>query len=193
MPALAGVTVMISMIMLGSLRLAREREAGTWEALLAMPLSSTEILLGTLLPLAALGALQGGSVLAISVALFDLPVHGSMAALVLLLPLFAAAHLMLGYAISARAASQLAALQGAVAIYLPAMLLSGFLYPFETLPHWAQVIGNGFALTHFIAAAQDATLRGAGAADVLSHGIPILAFLAAAAAVAVLAQPRRLD
>lgn len=193
LPSLIGVTVMIGMIMLGSLSLAREREGGTWEALLVMPVRPIEALLGKLLPYAALGTLQGFSVLAIGIALFDLPARGSVAALALLLPLFAAAHLVLGYAISARAATQLAALQGAVAFYLPAMLLSGFLYPFETLPHWARVIGNCFPLTHFIAAAQGAMLRGARAGEVLTHGAPILAFLAVATGLALFAHARRLD
>ncbi len=193
LPALIGVTVMIGMIMLGSLSLAREREGGTWEALLAMPVSATEALLGKLLPYAVLGSVQGASVLAIGVALFDLPARGSVAALVLLLPLFAAAHLVLGYAISARATTQLAALQGAVAFYLPAMLLSGFLYPFETLPPWAQAIGNCFPLTHFISAAQGAMLRGAGAGQVLACSAPMVAFLALATALALLTHARRLD
>ena len=193
LPSLIGVTVMISMMMLGSLSLAREREGGTWEALLVMPVSGAEALLGKLLPYVALGTVQGVSVLAIGIALFDLPARGSVAALILLLPLFAAAHLVLGYAISARAATQLAALQGAVAFYLPAMLLSGFLYPFETLPHWARVIGNCFPLTHFIAAAQGTMLRGSGAEEVLGCGAPIMAFLAVAAALALFGHARRLD
>lgn len=193
LPALAGVTVMISMIMLGSLSLARERETGTWEALLTMPVTALEAMLGKLLPYAALGTVQGISVLAIGIALFDLPARGSVAALALLLPLFAAAHLVMGYAISARAATQLAALQGAVAFYLPAMLLSGFLYPFETLPQWARIIGNIFPLSHFIAAAEDAMLRGAGASAVLAHGAPILAFLTVVAALSLLVRGLRLD
>ncbi len=193
LPSLIGVTVMISMIMLGSLSLAREREGGTWEALLIMPVSAVEALLGKLLPYVGLGTVQGVSVLAIGVLLFDLPMRGSVATLTLLLPLFAAAHLVLGYAISARAATQLAALQGAVAFYLPAMLLSGFLYPFETLPHWARVIGACFPLRHFIAAADDALLRGVGGMAVLGYGVPILAFLAVAIALSVWSQARRLD
>ena len=77
--------------------------------------------------------------------------------------------------------------------YLPAMLLSGFLYPFETLPHWARVIGNCFPLTHFIAAAQGAMLRGADAGQVLASGAPILIFLAGVTALALFAHERRLD
>lgn len=193
LPGLIGVTVMIGMIMLGTLSLAREREGGTWEALLILPVRPVEALIGKLLPYVVIGTFQGIAVLAIAVALFDLPARGSISALILLLPLFAAAHLLLGYAISARAATQLAALQGAVAFYLPALLLSGFLYPFETLPRWAQVIGQLFPLTHFIRAARAATLRGAAAPAVLIEGLPILAFLALAGLAALALQSRRLD
>jgi ABC-2 type transport system permease protein len=193
LPSLIGVTVMISMIMLGSLSLARERETGTWESLLAMPVRPVAVLAGKLLPYALIGTLQGALVLAAGVVLFDLPMRGSVAALLALLPLFAAAHLAVGYAIAARAPTQLAALQGAVAFYLPAMLLSGFLYPFAALPGWARTIGNVFPLTHFIQAAQGALLRGDTATTTLAYATPIAAFLVVMIAAALLAHARRLD
>jgi ABC-2 type transport system permease protein len=193
LPALIGVTVMISMIMLGTLSLAREREGGTWEALLAMPISAAETLLGKLLPYTAIGTAQGIVVLVAGILLFDLPTRGSVATLIFVLPFFAAAHLVLGYAIAARAATQIAALQGAVAFYLPAMLLSGFLYPFETLPLWARIVGNLFPLTQFIKVAQGALLRGDGAVDIFNTAWPIFVFLTGVTAVALVAHARRLD
>lgn len=193
LPSLIGVTTMISMIMLGTLSLAREREGGTWETLLILPIGPAEALAGKLLPYAAIGTLQGMLVLIAGIVLFELPVRGSIGALVAILPLFVTAHLVLGYAIAARAATQLAALQGAVAFYLPAMLLSGFLYPFQTLPSWAQVMGSVFPLTHFIRAAQGALLRGSGTIEVLAHGLPILGFLLAGLAIALASHARRLD
>ena len=192
LPSLIGVTVMISMIMLGALSLAREREAGTWEVLLGLPIGAAEAMIGKLAPYVVIGSAEGGLVLLAGVMLFDVPTRGSVVALVALLPLFAAAHLVLGYAISARAKTQLAALQGAVAFYLPAMLLSGFLYPFEILPAWARAIGEAFPLTHFIRAAQEALLRGGGAAQVAAHAWPMLGVLAAGAA-GLLAHAKRLD
>lgn len=193
LPGLIGVTVMIAMIMLGSLSLAREREGGTWEALLILPLGRGEVLLGKLLPYVAIGSVQGLAVMAVGVWLFDLPVRGNALALAAILPLFAAAHLVLGYAIAARARTQLAALQGAVAFYLPAMLLSGFLYPFATLPGWAQAIGNLFPLTHFIRAATGVLLRGEGWAEVLAQAWPIAVFTGIAAVIATIFQARTLD
>ncbi len=193
MPSLVGVTVMIAMIILGTLGIARERESGTWEALEALPLSRFDILAGKMLPGVAIGTVQGCLVLGITIALFGVPARGSVVALLALLPLFAAAHIALGFALSLRASAQIDALQGAIAFYLPAMLLSGFLYPFATLPGWAQVIGNIFPLTHFIRAAQGALLHGDNAFSVLVHGLPIAAFLVAASVLALLMPQRQVD
>jgi ABC-2 type transport system permease protein len=191
LPSLIGVTVMISMVMLGSLSVARERETGSWEGLIALPLRAGEILAGKIMPYVAIGTMQGVLVLTAGLWLFDLPARGSVAALIALLPLFAAAHFVLGYLISTRAGTQLAALQGAVAFYLPAMLLSGFLYPFDTLPGWARVIGTAFPLAHFIRAAQAALLQARGADIVLLHGLPMLAFLGVGVAAILLVPARR--
>jgi ABC-2 type transport system permease protein len=193
LPALIGVTMMISMVMLGCLSLAREREGGTWETLLSLPGSRAALMAGKALPYVVLGSLQGLLVLAIGIGVFALPVRGAVWVLLLLLPLFAAAHFLIGYAISARARTQVAALQGAVAFYLPAMLLSGFLYPFETLPGWAQQIGLIFPLTHMIRAARGALLRGTDAADVAADGWPIVAILAVAVAAGLWLQGRNID
>lgn len=193
LPALIGVVMMIAMTMLGTLSLAREREIGTWEALVALPVSPTALLAGKVAPYVVIGTLQGVAVLTLAILLFDLPHIGSIAALIALMPLFAAAHLVLGHALAARARSQLSALQGAIAFYLPSMLLSGFLYPVATLPGWARAIGSLFPLTHFIRAARSATLQGGDAADVLRHGVPIALFLAAAFLLARAVQRLRID
>ncbi|RUN76967.1 ABC transporter permease [Sphingomonas sp. TF3] len=193
LPALIGTIMMISMLMLGALSLARERELGTWEALAALPIGRLPLLLGKVVPLAVIGSLQGVIVLAASIWLFALPVRGNMFAFLALFPLFAAAHLMLGQALAARARTQLAALQGAVAFYLPAMLLSGFLYPFSTLPLWAQRLGEIFPLTHFVRAARGATLRGQDGWTILSQGAPIGTFLLVVLAISLMQQRTRLD
>ncbi len=124
---------------------------------------------------------------------FDSAVRGNVFALVAILPLFAAAHFVLGYVIAARARTQLEALEGAVAFYLPAMLLSGFLYPFAALPGWAQAIGNVFPLTHFIRAASGVMLRGDGWSDAVTHALPIAAFVVVATVAAAFFQSRAIE
>ncbi|EGD57487.1 putative ABC-2 transporter, membrane + ATP binding component [Novosphingobium nitrogenifigens DSM 19370] len=191
LPALVGVAVMIAMVLLGCLSLSREREAGTWETLMALPTGPCAIVLGKLVPHMALGTVQGILVLAGAVLVFDVPVRGPIWAIVLLLPFFAAAHFLTGFALAARARTQVAALQGAVGFYLPALLLSGFLYPFATLPGWAQAIGRLLPLTPFIAAARDVLVRGRGWHVAGQALVPIASFAVAAGLIAVLLQVKR--
>ena len=187
LPSLSGVVVMIATLMLGCLGVAREREGGTWETLRTMPLGSLTLIIGKLVPGTVIGALQGLAVVALARWLFAVPLPANALWLVaVILPLFAAAHLALGLAISMRAKTQLAALQGAVAFYLPAMLLSGFLYPVETMPRWAQVLGSVFPLTHYVRAARLALLQAGEAGAILSAAWPIAAFLVLAVLLAAL-------
>lgn len=190
LPALVGVIVMIAMIMLGSISVARERESGMWETLRSLPIHPVEALIGKAVPYTVIGTAQGALVLAGGCWLFDLPVTAGAVGVLMLLPVFAAAHFILGYLISTRAATQLAALQGAIGFYLPAMLLSGFLYPFETLPRWAQRLGELFPLTHFIRAAHAGILQDRPVAAVLAAGAPIVGVLGLAL-LAALAVSRR--
>jgi len=193
LPALIGVTVMIAMVMLGTLSVARERETGTWESGHALPLGRGERLVGQTVPYAVIGTMQGILVLAAGHLLFGLPFGSGLPAICLLLPWFAAAHVVLGQAIAARATGQIEALQGVVAFYLPAMLLSGFLYPFASLPRWAQAVGSVFPLTHFIRIARAAVLRNESWPTLLAHGAPILGFLVLASMVALVGAKQRLD
>lgn len=192
-PGLAGVVVMIGTLMLGALTLVRERERGTWEALLATPVGAGEAMAGKLAPYVALGTAQAAVVIGVGRLLFDVPVTGSLAALLIATPLYAAAHLVLGFALSAIAASQMQAVQAAVVFYLPSMLLSGFMFPFQGLPAWARFIGEILPLTHFVRAARGALLRGDGAGAIAAEMLPVALFAAGAAAVALLAYRRRLD
>ena len=192
-PGLAGVIVMISMLMLGALTLVRERERGSWETLLATPVDAADALVGKLAPYLVIGTLQAAVVIGIARILFDLPVRGDLAALLVAAPLYAAAHLALGFAFSAVAESQMQAIQGAVFFYLPSMLLSGFMFPFDGMPAWARAIGNALPLTHFVRAARGVLLRGEGAAFVAHEMWPVALFALVATGAALVAYRRRLD
>jgi ABC-2 type transport system permease protein len=192
-PGLAGVVVMISMLMLGALTLVRERERGTWETLLATPVDALDALVGKLSPYVVIGALQAVVVIAVARLLFHLPLTGSLSALLLALPVYAAAHLVLGFAFSALAESQLQALQGAVFFYLPSMLLSGFMFPYQGMPTWARMIGETLPLTHFVRAARAVLLKGADAALVVAEMVPVMLFALLATVAALVAYRRRID
>jgi ABC-2 type transport system permease protein len=192
-PGLAGVIVMISMLLLGALTLVRERERGTWETLLATPVDAADALVGKLAPYVAIGTLQVALVIGLAHWWFALPARGSVMALLAAAPLYAAAHLVLGFAFSAVAGSQMQAVQGAVFFYLPSMLLSGFMFPIDGMPVWARAIGEVLPLTHFVRAARGVLLRGDGAGAVAAGMLPVAAFAMVATAVALLAYRRRLD
>ena len=193
MPGLTGVVVMISMLLLGALTLVRERERGSWETLLATPVDGVDALVGKLAPYVLLGPVQAVVVIGVARVLFAVPVTGNLWALLLAVPVYAAAHLLLGFALSAWAESQLQAIQGAVLFYLPAMLLSGFMFPFQGMPAWARAIGEALPLTHFVRATRGVLLKGAGASHVVGEMWPVALFALLAAVVALAAYRRRLD
>jgi ABC-2 type transport system permease protein len=161
-PGLIGVIVMITTLLLGSLALVRERESGAWQNLCVAPLRASDVLVGKLIPLLGLAVCQTLLVLLLAHWLFELPIRGSILALLLASMLFASAHLALGFLISLLVVNQLQAIQAAVFFYLPSMLLSGFMFPFEGMPVWAQRLAETLPLTHFVRVARGVLLRGEG-------------------------------
>jgi ABC-2 type transport system permease protein len=192
-PGLVGVIVMISMLMLGALTLVRERERGSWESLLVTPVDALDALVGKLSPYVVVGAMQGAVVVGLAQLLFDLQVKSGLWALLAAAPVYASANLILGFAFSALAESQMQAMQGAVFFYLPSMLLSGFMFPFQGMPSWARAIGEVLPLTHFVRAARGVLLKGQGAVVVAQEMWPVALFGLLAAALALTAYRRRLD
>ena len=192
-PALVGVIVMISMLMLGALAQVRERERGTWEALLATPVDGLDAFVGKLAPYMVIGSIQAVIVLVLARLLFALPVTAGVAALLVAIPLYAAGNLAFGFAISTLARNQAQAIQGAVVFYLPSMLLSGFMFPFEGMPPWARFLGNLLPLTHFIRATRGVLLRGEGIALVVREMSPIALFTLVALAAALACFRIRID
>jgi ABC-2 type transport system permease protein len=192
-PGLVGVVVMISMLFLGAMSLVRERERGTWESLLATPIRAAEALVGKLAPYLVIGVTETALLLVLVHGLFGVPLPAASLALVAAAPLFAGSYLLLGFVFSALAQTQLQAVQGAVGVYLPSLLLSGFLFPFSGMPQWAKWVGEALPLTHYLRASREILLRQAPAQSVLSHLEPIVAFTAVTVVVAVLAFRRRFD
>lgn len=192
-PGLIGVVVMISMLMLGALTLVRERERGSWETLLVTPVTALEVLIGKLSPYIIIGTAQAGVVVGVARWLFDLPITGNLWALLVAVPIYAAAHLVLGFVFSALAASQLQAMQGAVFFYLPSMLLSGFMFPFQGMPTWARTVGEILPLTHFVRTARGVLLKGEGGAFVVAEMAPVALFALVATTIALAVYRQRIN
>jgi ABC-2 type transport system permease protein len=161
-PGLMGVVLTMTLVLITGLAITRERERGTMENLLAMPLRPTEVLLGKITPYIFVGYIQVTLILLAAGYLFDVPIHGNLALLLLASLFFIAANLAMGITFSTIAKNQLQAMQMSVFVFLPSILLSGFLFPFRGMPAWAQVIGEILPITHFIRIARGVMLKGIG-------------------------------
>ena len=138
-PGLLGVILQMTMVMMTSMALTRETERGTMENLLAMPSTATEVMLSKILPYLAVGAVQVTVVLLAARGLFAVPFVGRLSVLIAAVFVFVLALVLLGYAISSFARTQMQAMQLTFFFFLPSILLSGFMFPFRGMPGWAQV------------------------------------------------------
>lgn len=192
-PGLIGVILTMTMVMMTSLAMTRERERGTMENLLATPARPIEVMLGKIVPYILIGYVQVVVIMAAARLLFDVPMVGSVALLSAVLVLFIAANLAVGFTFSTIARNQLQAMQLTFFFFLPSMLLTGFMFPFRGMPGWAQAIGEALPLTHFLRVVRGILLKGNDAAQILPELWPIALFMAVAGAVALARYRQTLD
>jgi ABC-2 type transport system permease protein len=167
-PGLIGVILTMTMVMLTAMAIARERERGTLEQLIVSPVRRVELVIGKILPYTLIGYAQMSLILLAGRLVFDVPLVGSLQLLYALSFLFIAANLALGLFFSTLAKTQQQAMQMSFFFLLPNILLSGFMFPFESMPRPAQVISQGLPLTHFLRIVRGVTLKGASFGD-LGH------------------------
>jgi ABC-2 type transport system permease protein len=177
------------MVMLTAMAIARERERGTLEQLIVSPVRRVELVLGKILPYIVIGYVQMSLILLAGRLVFDVPLLGSLRLLYALAFVFIGANLALGLFFSTLAKTQQQAMQMSFFFLLPNILLSGFMFPFESMPRPAQVVAQALPLTHFLRIVRGITLKGARFADI-SHE---LVWLAAIFGVLVLLSSLRFD
>jgi ABC-2 type transport system permease protein len=165
-PGLMGVILTMTMVMITGLAITRERERGTMENLLSMPTRPSEVLIGKIIPYIFVGYIQVAVILIAAYVLFHVPMQGSITLLLLVALVFIAANLAMGITFSTIAKNQLQAVQMTFFVFLPSILLSGFMFPFRGMPYWAQVLGEFFPLTHFLRIVRGILLKGNGITDV---------------------------
>jgi ABC-2 type transport system permease protein len=188
-----GVVLTMTMVIMTALGMTRERERGTMEALLAMPVRPVEVMLGKILPYIAIGYVQVVLILSAARFLFGVPIVGSLVLLSLVLVVFITANLAVGFTFSTIAKNQLQAMQMAFFFFLPSILLSGFMFPFRGMPDWAQTIGEILPLTHFLRIVRGILLKGNGLAEIAPNLWPLAAFVVVAMLVALARYRRTLD
>ena len=192
-PGLICIVLTISTLLITTLSITRERERGTMENLLAMPVRPIEVMVAKIVPYIAVGYIQVLLILAISAVVFQLPVRGSLALLMLALGLFIASNLALGLTFSTLATNQMQAIQMAQFMLLPSFLLSGFMFPFRGMPMWAQWAGELFPVTHALRITRGVLLKGNGVGDIAHELWPIAAFTLAVTALAIWSYRETLD
>ena len=192
-PGLVGTILTMTMLIFTALSVTREIERGTMESLLSMPITPVEVMLGKIVPYVLVGFIQAILIIGIGVLLFGVPVRGNLALLALLSTLFITTNLSIGYTFSTIAQNQLQAMQMSIMFFLPSILLSGFMFPFAGMPVWAQYIGEGLPLTHYLRIVRAIMLKGATLPNLRYDSIALLALMLLAMIIAVMRFRRTLD
>jgi ABC-2 type transport system permease protein len=192
-PGLMGVILTMTMVMMTGLAMTRERERGTMENLLATPAQPLEVMTGKIVPYIFIGLIQSTLILLAARYLFFVPFVGSLTVLYVVALLFIAANLTVGITLSSLAQNQLQAMQLTFFYFLPTMLLSGFMFPFQGMPAWARAIGEVMPATHFMRLVRGILLKGNAWADLWPNIWPLIVFTVVVMAFAVIFYRKTLD
>ena len=192
-PGLMGVILTLTLVMMTGLAITRERERGTMENLLAMPVRPLEVMTGKIVPYIAIGLIQATIILVAARYVFGVPFLGSVTALYAASLLFIACNLTVGITLSSLAGNQLQAMQLTFFYFLPNLLLSGFMFPFRGMPEWAQAIGSVLPLTHYNRLVRGILLKGNDWPDLWPSLWPLMVFALVVMTVAVRFYRRTLD
>lgn len=192
-PGLIGIILTMTMMMFTAVAIVRERERGNLELLINTPVTSAELMIGKVLPYIAIGLLQLALILAVGRLLFTVPIVGSIINLYFSAAFFIAANLALGLFVSTAVKTQFQAMQATVFLLMPSILLSGFMFPFDGMPRFAQYLGEALPITHFIRLTRGIMLRGASPAELQGELIFLGVFTLIAMIAAALRFSKRLD
>ncbi len=192
-PGLIGIILHLTLVLFTAIAIVRERERGTLELLITTPVRTSEVMLGKILPYVVIGMLQVTIILAVSSWLFDIPMRGSLADLYLASGLFILAALALGLTVSTLAQNQFQAMQLTVFTFLPSILLSGFMFPFDGMPEVAQWLAEAIPLTHFVRLSRGVLVRGTELASMPMDIAAMAVFFVLLMTIAIARFRKRLD
>ncbi len=192
-PGLCGVILTLTMVLFTSIAIVRERERGNLELLITTPVQSLELMIGKIVPYVLIGYVQISIILLLGMGLFNVPVRGSLVDFYIGAGVFVVSVLSLGLLISTIAETQFQAFQVTFMSFLPQLLLSGFMFPFEGMPRAAQYLAELFPLTHFLRVVRGVVLRDAELAVLTPELWPLAAFFVVVMTAATLRFRKRLD
>jgi len=192
-PALMGVILTMTMVLITAVAITRERERGTLEYLLVTPVRPFEVMVGKIVPYILVGYIQVTLILLAADLLFHVPMEGSLPLLYGLILFFIGANLSMGILFSTIARNQMQAFQMSFFFFLPSILLSGFMFPFRGMPVWAQWIGEALPLTHFLRMVRGLLLKDNGLLELLPNVWPLLLFMLIVMTIALKRYRQTLD
>lgn len=193
-PGLIALVVTIVSAMMTAIAITREKELGTMEMLLVSPLRPATIVLGKVVPYAALGFLNIAIVLGAARVVFDVPVRGSVALLLAQCALYVVTTLALGIVISTGARTQRTAMLAALGgLLLPTIMLSGFIFPIDSLPTPLKAVSNIVPARWFLVIVRGIMLKGSGMAVLWEETLVLAGLTTALLAVGIKRLSVRLD
>jgi ABC-2 type transport system permease protein len=192
-PGIMGVILSMTLVLMTGLAITRERERGTMENLLAMPISPLEVMSGKMVPYIFIGLIQVSIIVLAAALMFHVPFEGSLITFYCAALFFIAGNLTVGISLSSLAQNQLQAMQLTMFYFLPNILLSGFMFPFQGMPFWARCIGEALPLTHFNRLVRGIMLKGNGWPDLWTDTWPIALFIVLVMFVALRFYRKTLD
>lgn len=192
-PGIMGVILTMTMVMITSMAIVRERENGTLEQLIVTPLKPYELMIGKITPYIVIGYVQATIALLIGIIIFDLPVRGNLLLLYGLTSLFIIASLSLGVLISNLAKTQMQAMQMSLFIFLPSILLSGFMFPRDAMPSLFYWLGQLLPLTYYLEILRGILLKGNGISLLWGQIFALLLFISATLGISIKKFTKTLD
>jgi ABC-2 type transport system permease protein len=192
-PGLCGLILALTMVLFTSAALVRERERGNLENLIATPIRTPELMLGKILPYVAIGYVQISLILSVAFLIFEIPLRGSLVELYLGTGIYVAAMLSLGLFFSTLAQTQFQSFQMAFVSFVPQILLSGFMFPFDGMPRPFQILSSLLPLTHYLRIARGVILRGATLPELWGSIWPLLLLFSVLLTLSILRFRKRLD
>lgn len=192
-PGLVGVILTMTMVLFTAVAIVREKERGNLELLINTPIKTPELMLGKIFPYILIGLIQLTIILTLGWYFFQVPIRGSLVHVLAASLVFIAANLSLGLLVSTVASTQFQAMQMTFFFFLPSILISGFMFPFDGMPAIAQNIAELLPLTHFNRLIRGIVLRGADIASMLDELLALAIFMTVTLTLAILRFNKRLD
>ena len=184
-PGVIGILLTITLTLITSTAIVRERERGTLEQLIVTPIGKASLMLGKIVPFVLVGYVQMSVIMALGKLVFDIPIVGSLPLLYLLTVPFIVSSLGVGLLVSTVARSQAQAMQLSFFFMLPNILLSGYIFPRMAMPLPAQWLGLLLPLTYYLNVLRGILLKGVGIAELWRSTLALVGFAIVLFAVSV--------